>query len=77
MNTQNRLYNEYGASNTKYASDIDDILTPAMNEIVKYCENNNVDLRDTLGFCNLIATNIIGEAVLRRAFKMKKAKDSL
>jgi hypothetical protein len=67
-----RLYNKFGAANTPFAREIDKILDPALNGVVRYCKANNVDLRDAMGYCTLSVTNALCAASLQAAMEMRK-----
>lgn len=67
-----RLYNEYGAGLGPHVNHIDDIIRTACSEVLKYCDENNIDFRDAENVCNSHMSCNFAEHVLRTAVAMKK-----
>lgn len=71
----NRLYNEYLAMNNDGKALVKKVTT-ALNGVITYYESRGFDLRDVE---NIIISSVscqIGEKIIRRAIKMKKAKET-
>ncbi len=67
-----RLYNKYGAAVGDDVTDIERIMQDASNEVLKYCDENNLDLRDALSVSKSMVDIMFAGHILKEAFKMKK-----
>jgi hypothetical protein len=67
-----RLYNEYAAAVGDDVTDIERIMQDASNEVLKYCDDNNLDLRDANTICKNMIDIMFSDHILKEAFKMKK-----
>ena len=67
-----RLYNHYGAAVGDDVTNLERIMEDASNEALKYCDENNLDLRDAKSVCISMIDIMFAGHTLKEAFRLKK-----